>query len=166
MVGVVHIRKVARKRTRIGLYLAERAELGVPVPWGKIETEFQPVAAACVGKLSDNIAFAVFIRAVFYAVVGVFARPKTESVVMFCCDNSSLHAGGFECFAPLVTVELCRIEYSRGVCAVTPLCTRVSVWTEMHECIKRSFGYKSDCCCQYEFCSPFTFRESISCRIF
>ena len=59
LVGVVHIRKVARKRTRIGLYLAERAELGVPVPWGKIETEFQPVAAACVGKLSDNIAFAV-----------------------------------------------------------------------------------------------------------
>lgn len=64
-------------------------------------------------KLSDNIAFAVFIRAVFYAVVGVFARPETESVVMFCCDNSSLHAGGFECFAPLVAVELCWIEYSR-----------------------------------------------------
>lgn len=64
LVGVVHIRKVARKRIRIGLYLAERAELGVPVPWGKIETEFQPVAA-CVGKLSDNIAFAIFIRAVF-----------------------------------------------------------------------------------------------------
>ena len=65
LVGVVHIRKVARKRTWIGLYLAERAELGVPVPWGKIETEFQPVAAACVGKLSDNIAFAVFIRLFF-----------------------------------------------------------------------------------------------------
>ena len=61
LVGVVHIRKVARKRNRIGLYLAERAELGVPVPWGKIETEFQPVAA-CVGKLSDNIAFAVFMQ--------------------------------------------------------------------------------------------------------
>ena len=45
--------------TRIGLYLAERAELGVPVPWGKIETELQSVTAACVGKLSDNIAFAV-----------------------------------------------------------------------------------------------------------
>lgn len=64
MVGVVHIRKVARKRTRIDLYLAERAELGVSVPWGKIETEFQPVAA-CVGKLSDNISFAVFIRLFF-----------------------------------------------------------------------------------------------------
>ncbi len=64
LVGVVHIRKVARKMTRIGLYLAERAELGVPVPWGKIETEFQPVAA-CVGKLSDNISFAVFIRLFF-----------------------------------------------------------------------------------------------------
>ena len=62
LVGVVHIRKVARKRNRIGLYLAERAELGVPVPWGKIETEFQPVAAACVGKLSDNIALAVFMQ--------------------------------------------------------------------------------------------------------
>ena len=62
LVGVVHIRKVARKRNRIGLYLAERAELGVPVPWGKIATEFQPVAAACVGKLSDNIAFAVFMQ--------------------------------------------------------------------------------------------------------
>lgn len=65
LVGVVHIRKVARKRIRIGLYLAERTELGVPVPWGKIETEFQPVAAACVRKLSDNIAFAVFIRLFF-----------------------------------------------------------------------------------------------------
>ena len=112
LVGVVHIRKVARKRTRIGLYLAERAELGVSVPGGKIETELQSVVA-CVGKLSDNIVFAVFIRAVFYAVVGVFARSETESVVMFCCDNSSLHAGGFECFAPLIAVELCWIEYSR-----------------------------------------------------
>lgn len=65
LVGVVHIRKVARKRTRIGLYLAERAELRVSVTGGKIETEFQPVAAACVGKLSDNISFAVFIRSFF-----------------------------------------------------------------------------------------------------
>lgn len=47
LVGVVHIRKVARKRTRIGLYLAERAELGVPVPWGKIETDPLPFLYGC-----------------------------------------------------------------------------------------------------------------------
>lgn len=34
-------------------------KLGVSVSRGEIEAEFQSVTAACVGKLSDNIAFAV-----------------------------------------------------------------------------------------------------------
>lgn len=88
-----------------------------------------------------------FIRAVFYAVIGIFARPEAESVVMLCGDNSAFHAGSFERLTPLVAVEFCRIEYSGGVGTVPPLCARVSVRTEMHECVKRSFRYKSELIC-------------------
>lgn len=57
--------KLGQLRFVIIFVFGQTVKLGVSVPRGEIEAEFQPVAAACVGKLSDNISFAVFIRLFF-----------------------------------------------------------------------------------------------------
>lgn len=50
--------QLSQLRFVIIIVFGRTVKLGVSAPGGKIETELQSVAA-CVGKLSDNIAFAV-----------------------------------------------------------------------------------------------------------
>ena len=108
----------------------------VTIPRGEIDTKLDTAAPAGIRYLAHNIALSVLPRAVFYAVLGVGARPQAEAVMVLAGQNQRLHAGTFDCGDPLVGIQRIGVEQRRGFGAVAPLAVREGIHAEMGKGVK------------------------------
>ena len=84
------------------------------IPRGEIDTKLDTAApAGSPITLAHNIALSVLPWAVFYAVLGVGARPQAEAVMVLAGQNQRLHAGTFDCGDPLVGIQRIGVEQRR-----------------------------------------------------
>ena len=103
----------------------------MPVPRGKVDAEKQTVLFAAFGKLFNNIALSVFIRAVFDAVLGIGARKKAKAVVVLCGEDDAAAAGFFDNPCPLVGINVCNIELLRLFLSGAPFVSGAGVHSEV-----------------------------------
>ena len=101
------------------------------VPGRQVDTEFESVFLAGCRQFTHDIALAVLVGSIAYAVVGVFGRPEAETVVVLGRDDDALHAGISQCLGPLLAVKPRRVETLERCIAVSPLPVAESVGTEM-----------------------------------
>ena len=105
----------------------------MPVPRGKIDAEKQTELFAAFGKLFNNIAFSVFIRAVFDAVLGIGTRKKAKAVVVLCGEDDAAAAGFFDNPCPLVGINAFNIELLRLFLSGTPFVSGAGVHSEVNK---------------------------------
>jgi len=108
----------------------------VSIPWRKINSKFQSMAAACFGHFPDHISPAIFPRACCNAVTGISGRPQAEAVMVLTGKNYAFHAGILCCSHPLVCVKLCRIKNLQIFRSISPFPIGIRIHSKMKKRIK------------------------------
>ena len=101
----------------------------VSVPRGKIYAEFKAVFPAGVRQLTDNISVTVFPFAGFNTVIGIFARPQAETVMMFSGQNYTFDMGELAESRPLSAIKFLGIKQLGIFVAVSPFAVGKSIYT-------------------------------------
>src|SRR6266545_1555238 len=97
---------------------------------------FDPFSAAGIRNILDHVARAISPGTVFDGMLGVFARPQAESVVMLADQDQAAHTGGFGGAGDLLGVKGGRIEETWGFIARTPFPIHESVHAEVDKAVK------------------------------
>ena len=111
----------------------------VAIPRGQVEAEADAAAPAGLRRLAHHVAPAVFVGAVFHAMLGVPALPQAEAVVMLGRQDHARHARGLDGLDPLVAVQLRGVEDRGILISQTPLAPGVRVRAEVNERVEGIF---------------------------
>ena len=106
------------------------------VPWRNINSEFNTIFPAGIGKFLQDITFAIFPAALGHGVSAVWIRPQAESVMMLTCNDDTFHTRRLGNGCPLTAIHSSRIEQFRLLLTASPLVTGECVRSEMHEHVK------------------------------
>ena len=108
----------------------------ISVPRRKVNSEFKSEFFAGFCRFSYNITFSVLIRRILYAMLRIFGRPQTKTVMMFTGKNQSLHSGIRRSLCPLSCIKLCRIKNGLRLFSVPPFAPCKSINSKMYKAKK------------------------------
>ena len=105
----------------------------VAVPGRYVNTEFQAIFAAGVGKLFQHVSLSVTPAAPGNRMAALRIRPQAESVMVLGRNYNAPHSGRLSRTGPLAAIQIRRTEKIFRLAAAAPFSTAESIGTEMAE---------------------------------